>query len=95
MSKVVKGSPKEVVEKELGKPLMSNKQEKNEFLYSYIVGDKSSPLRATGYALLDLVSAGYWEYIGTPLEASKSGDARFVKIKYSENNQVLEVKEEG
>ena len=74
---------------------MNGYQEKNELLYSYIVGDKSSPLRAIGYALLDLVSLGFWEYVGTPLEASNSGDARFVKIKYSENNQVLEVKEEG
>ena len=54
-------------------------------------GNQQSIGRATGHAVMDLLTLGGWELIGTPIEGF-AGDTMTRQIEYDEENKVKSVK---
>ena len=54
-------------------------------------GNEQSMGRATGHAVMDLLTLGVWEIVGTPIEGF-AGDTITLQIEYDENNKVQSVK---
>ena len=59
-------------------------------VYEYEVGNAPSAGRAAGHAVMDLLTLGLWEIIGTPVEASL-GDKRILNIIYDKDDRVLKI----
>ena len=59
-------------------------------VYEYQVGNEPSAGRAAGHAVMDLLTLGLWEIIGTPVEASQ-GDKRTLTIIYDEDDRVMKI----
>jgi len=60
-------------------------------LYEYEVGNDPSAGRAVGHAVLDLLTLGIWEVVGTPVEGFQ-GDKRQLQVEYDENDRIVNVK---
>ena len=54
-------------------------------------GNEQSVGRAAGHAVMDLLTLGVWELIGTPIEGF-AGDMITLQIEYDEENKVKNVK---
>lgn len=59
-------------------------------VYEYEIGNAPSAGRAAGHAVMDLLTFGLWEIIGTPVEAIQ-GDKKILNITYDKNDQVLAI----
>ena len=59
-------------------------------VYEYEIGNAPSPGRAAGHAVMDLLTLGLWEIIGTPVEAIQ-GDKKILNITYDINDEVLAI----
>jgi len=59
-------------------------------VYEYEIGNEPSPGRAAGHAVMDLLTLGLWEIVGTPVEAIQ-GDKRKLNITYDKNDIVLSI----
>jgi outer membrane protein assembly factor BamE (lipoprotein component of BamABCDE complex) len=59
-------------------------------VYEYQVGNTPSAGRAAGHAVMDLLTLGLWEVIGTPVEAMQ-GDKRTLTIIYDRDDRVLSI----
>lgn len=59
-------------------------------VYEYEVGNDPSVGRAAGHAVMDLLTLGLWEIIGTPIEAVQ-GDKRILNIIYDKEDIVLSI----
>jgi len=81
------------IEMQLGAPVQVSTMKNGHSLsvYEYEVGNDPSAGRAVGHAVLDLVTLGLWEIVGTPIEGFQ-GDKRKVQIEYDENDHVVSVK---
>ena len=60
-------------------------------VYKYETGNTPSPGRAVFHSLMDVLTLGVWEVIGTPVEGF-TGDTRYVSITYDSDDRVAEVK---
>ena len=60
--------------------------------YSYTIGNKPSAARAIGHGVMDVLTFGLWEVVGTPIEAFavKHYD---MMVTYDEQQRVLAVNE--
>jgi hypothetical protein len=65
------GTPRHVVESELGAPTSQRVEANGEYrcTYVYEVGNQPSGGRAVMHGVLDVLTLGIWEVVGTPLEA--------------------------
>ncbi|MCO6442420.1 MAG: membrane lipoprotein lipid attachment site-containing protein [Nitrococcus mobilis] len=81
------------VELQLGPPVRVSTMDNGHVLnvYEYQVGNDPSAGRAAGHAVMDVLTLGIWEVIGTPIEGFQ-GDKRRVQIEYDENDRVVNVK---
>lgn len=59
-------------------------------VYEYQIGNEPSAGRATGHAVMDLLTLGLWEIIGTPVEASQ-GDKHSLTIIYDKEDKVVSI----
>ena len=59
-------------------------------MYEYEVGNEPSAGRAAGHAIMDLLTLGLWEIVGTPIEASQ-GDTFNLMLRYDERDTVIAV----
>lgn len=59
-------------------------------VYEYEIGNEPSAGRAAGHAVMDLLTLGLWEIIGTPMEAIQ-GDKRILNITYDKDDRVLAI----
>lgn len=94
---LAKGSPRDHVIAELGKPVSSVKNDKGEridlykFVQGYSTGAKVG--RAVWHATADVFTLGLWEVIGTPTEAVFSGDEMAYEVTYDKNDNIAKVSE--
>ncbi len=57
-------------------------------------GKEVSTGRAIGHGIMDVLTLGLWEVIGTPVEAisDSSGECRRIVVKYDENKKVVNIR---
>ncbi|MDX8392566.1 MAG: hypothetical protein R8K53_08395 [Mariprofundaceae bacterium] len=90
---VKKNATRGEVELQLGAPVKVSTMKNGHVLnvYEYEVGNDPSAGRAAGHAVMDVLTLGIWEVIGTPIEGFQ-GDKRQVQIEYDENDNIVNVK---
>lgn len=92
ISALAVGQSRDVVILNLGQPtktlLTDNKRMD---VFELERGNEQSVGRATGHAVMDLLTLGGWELIGTPIEGF-AGDTITLQIEYDEENKVRSVK---
>lgn len=57
-------------------------------------GKEASTGRAIGHGIMDVLTLGLWEVIGTPVEAvsDSSGECRRIVVEYNDNNKVVNIR---
>ena len=86
------GTTRGEVELHLGSPVTSTFNTDNTRLdiYEYEVGNEPSAGRAIGHGVMDVMTFGVWEVIGTPIEGIQ-GDERELFITYDQNDLVIKL----
>lgn len=87
LSVLKEGTPRSIVVAELGPPKTT---EENIDIYETCKGDEASTGRAIGHGVMDVLTLGLWEVIGTPIEAAAGSDKECYRIKivYNENDKI-------
>ena len=75
------GSPVEILQREDGTRLDT---------YEYEVGNEPSAGRAIGHGVMDVLTLGLWEVIGTPVEGIQ-GDKKRLVVAYDEKDYVSHI----
>ena len=83
------GMPRADVTFHLGTPQAANHHDDGTttHIFEFEHGNEPSLGRAVGHAVLDVLSFGLWEAIGTPIEAS-AGETIRLSVTYDENDKV-------
>lgn len=83
------GSTRGEVELQLGSPINSVTipEGKRVDVYEYEIGNKPSAGRAIGHGVMDILTFGLWEVIGSPIEGS-IGEKKKLTITYDKNDKV-------
>jgi len=81
------------VELQLGAPVKVTTLKNGHVLdiYEYEVGNDPSTGRAIGNGVMDVLTLGGWEIIGTPIEGF-TGDKREIQIEYDATDHIVDVK---
>lgn len=93
---VQSGSSRGAVEMQLGSPEKSTTLEDGYRLdmYKYEIGNEPSPKRAAFHGIMDVITYGGWELIGTPIEAFQ-GSEEEMTIKYNDEGKVVSINPGG
>lgn len=80
------------IELHLGSPTISQTSEDGTRtdIYEYEIGNAPSAGRAVGHGIMDVLTLGIWEIVGTPIEAVQ-GDKYKATIKYDKEDKVTEI----
>lgn len=83
------GSTRGEVELQLGSPVNSATlpEGKRVDIYEYELGNKPSTGRAIGHGVLDILTLGLWELVGTPIEGF-TGEKKRLTIVYDAKDRV-------
>lgn len=83
------GSTRGEVELQLGSPVSSvtTPEGMRVDLYEYEIGNKPSAGRAIGHGVMDILTLGLWEVIGTPIEGFQ-GEKKRLTIVYDAKDRV-------
>ena len=85
------GQDRGLVELNLGKPIQTYvKEDMTVDVYEVQFGNEPSGGRAVGHAVMDVLTWGAWEIIGTPIEAVQ-GNTQRITVEYDKNNKVVSV----
>ena len=86
------GSTRGEVELQLGSPVdtVTRPDGGRTDIYEYQLGNEPSTGRAIGHGVLDLLTLGLWEIVGTPIEAIGITEKR-VMIIYDKDDRVLAI----
>jgi len=84
------GSPRGQVEMQLGSPTASTTLADGTRmdLYSYEIGNAPSASRAIGHGVMDVLTLGLWEVVGTPIEAW-TGQTHTLTVTYDASDRVI------
>lgn len=87
------GASRGEVEMHLGTPVHSSSLQNGNRadIYEYEIGNEPSAGRAVGHAVMDVLTLGIWEVVGTPIEAVQ-GEKYRATIIYDGNDRVNEIK---
>jgi hypothetical protein len=87
------GASRGEVELHLGSPIKSTLLEdgRRADIYAYEIGNEPSGGRAAGHAVMDVLTLGIWEVVGTPIEGVQ-GEKYNATIVYDENDRVVDLK---
>lgn len=89
------GAPRAAVISKLGPPETSTVDEEGNYVESYLIieGNEPSSDRAVVHGVMDVMTLGFWEIIGTPIElvAGKESSSRVV-IHYDSNNKIRDIR---
>ncbi len=93
LTNVRAGASQAEIEIALGLPVevTTNSKSETQYIYEYMIGDQPSGGRAVGHAIMDLLTLGGWELIGTPIEGFQ-GEKHRLSITYDENQTVKSMK---
>jgi hypothetical protein len=86
------GASRGEVEMHMGSPEMSTTLEDGARVdvYGYEVGNEPSAGRAIGHGIMDVLTLGLWEIVGTPVEGVQ-GQKRKLTITYDTSDQVQSI----
>uniref|UniRef100_A0A6M3LK21 Uncharacterized protein n=1 Tax=viral metagenome TaxID=1070528 RepID=A0A6M3LK21_9ZZZZ len=85
------GASRGEIELTLGQPFqVSSAQEETICIYQYEIGNEPSAGRAIFHGLMDLMTFGFWEIIGTPVEGLQ-GKKYQVIIHYNRKDVVTKI----
>lgn len=87
------GATRGEVELQMGSPVRSY-QESAEYridVYEYELGNQPSAGRAVGHAVMDVLTWGLWEIVGSPIEAFQ-GDKMYLQVTYDKNDVATKVR---
>jgi len=86
------GSSRGEVEMHLGSPSTSTtlENETRADIYEYELGNEPSAGRAIGHGVMDILTLGIWEVVGTPIEGFQ-GEKRQIKIIYDNSDHVKSI----
>ena len=78
------------IEMQLGKPIQVSTAPSGQTtaVYQYEVGKESSAGRAVAHGVMDVLTLGIWEVVGTPVEALK-GDTIILTAVYDQNGRLI------
>lgn len=87
------GASRGEIEMHLGSPIKSAILDggRRADTYAYEIGNEPSAGRATGHAVMDVLTLGIWEVVGTPIEGVQ-GEKYHATIIYDENDKVVDLK---
>jgi hypothetical protein len=93
LSNVHRGASRGEVEMALGQPISLATENDGTMIatYEYTVGNEPSTGRAVGHAVMDVLTFGGWEIIGTPIEAMNQGDKVKVTVSYDNEGNATRV----
>jgi hypothetical protein len=60
-------------------------------VYAYEIGNEPSAGRAVGHGVMDVLTLGIWEVVGTPIEAFQ-GETYHATITYDASDKVADIK---
>jgi hypothetical protein len=60
-------------------------------VYQYEIGNEPSAGRAVGHGVMDVLTLGIWEVVGTPIEAVQ-GETYNATITYDDSDKVADIK---
>lgn len=86
------GATRGEIELHLGYPVTTTtlKDGERQDIYEYEIGNEASAGRAIGHGVMDVLTLGLWEVVGTPIEATQ-GHKRQITITYDEKNHVQSI----
>jgi hypothetical protein len=86
------GATRGEVELQLGNPVSSVTTEdgKRVDIYEYEIGNEPSAGRAIAHGVMDILTWGLWEVVGTPVEGLK-GNKYQISIAYDSDNRVIAI----
>lgn len=92
LGQVKVGATRGEVELQMGPPTQSHIDELGRRIdvYDYEVGNEPSPGRAVGHAVMDVLTLGIWEVVGTPVEGFTGEEFR-LSVTYNEQDRVERV----
>jgi hypothetical protein len=81
------------IELHLGAPVQSASLEdgRRADVYQYQIGNEPSAGRAIGHGMMDVLTLGLWEVVGTPIEGVQ-GETYHATITYDRDDKVVEIK---
>ena len=86
------GVPRSEIEMHLGSPVKISSL--NDGLvyatYEYEIGNEPSAGRAIGHGVMDVLTLGLWEIVGTPIEGFQ-GETHEVTVTYDQNDTAVAV----
>jgi hypothetical protein len=87
------GASRGEVELQLGPPIKSASLDDGvrTDVYAYEIGNEPSAGRAIGHGVLDVLTLGIWEVVGTPIEGFQ-GESYHATITYDRNDKVVDIK---
>ncbi len=59
-------------------------------IYEYEIGNEPSAARAIGHGVMDFLTLGLWEVVGTPVEGFQ-GEKRQLRITYDKDDKVIAI----
>lgn len=90
---IKKGQNKAIVESQPLKPISTEMLSNGNILstYQYTIGNEPSAGRAGVYVLLDLLTCFISELVTMPIEMSKNGEIRIIKIEYTPQGEIIKI----
>lgn len=90
---IKKGQNKVIIESQPLKPVSTELLSNGNILstYQYIIGNEPSAGRAGVYVFLDLLTCFISELVTMPIEMSKQGELRLIKIEYTQQGEVVKI----
>lgn len=87
------GAQRGEIELHLGAPVqtVSLADGRRADVYEYQIGNEPSAGRAIGHGMMDLLTLGLWEVVGTPIEGVQ-GETYHATITYDQDDKVVEIK---
>ncbi|MGL5426843.1 MAG: hypothetical protein ACRDAS_02915 [Cetobacterium sp.] len=87
------GQNKAIIESQPLKPISTDVLPSGNMVstYQYTMGNEPSPARAAVYVLLDCMTFFIAELITMPLELTKNGDIKFIKIEYTPKGEIVKI----
>jgi hypothetical protein len=87
------GAPRGEVELHLGPPIKSASLDDGmrADVYQYQIGNEPSGGRAIGHGVMDVLTLGLWEIVGTPIEGVQ-GETYHATVTYDRSDKVVDIK---
>jgi hypothetical protein len=89
---IQEGASRGQIELQLGPPIKTASLDngKRMDIYEYETGNEPSPARAFGHLVMDILTFGLWEILGTPLEGF-TGDKYQLTVMYNKRDRVASI----